>query len=357
MVLLTFAIILVIALIISLISYVIKEFKKPKGERFDVKGQINQKINTLKNLNKQKVKNFLFGTNFRRGWLPSAVVYVLLISIGFVYLYPVLYMISNSFKSLNDIVNPSVSWVPTQFYLDNFSRAFRVLNFFKVLLKSLPVTLLPAVLQTGICSVIGYGFAKFEFKGKFVVLVLVILAFIIPSQIYMIPKYVLFYDMGFFAKGKENMQFLTIALPALLGQGLNSSIFILIFYQFFKMIPYSLNEAAEIDGCGPYRTFFTIGVPLAGPAFLICFLFGFVWYWNETYFLSMFAPEFPNLQIKLSYFVSEYTELYKDDQMLKLNEGVRLAATLLILLPMLIIYLFLQKWFVEGIERSGITGE
>ena len=76
MVLLTFAIILVIALIISLISYVIKEFKKPKGERFDVKGQINQKINTLKNLNKQKVKNFLFGTNFRRGWLPSAVVYV-----------------------------------------------------------------------------------------------------------------------------------------------------------------------------------------------------------------------------------------------------------------------------------------
>ena len=71
----------------------------------------------------------------------------------------------------------------------------------------------------------------------------------------------------------------------------------------------------------------------------------------------MFAPEYPNLQIKLSYFIAEYTELYKDEQMLKLNEGVRLAATLLILLPMLIIYLFLQKWFVEGIERSGITGE
>ena len=71
----------------------------------------------------------------------------------------------------------------------------------------------------------------------------------------------------------------------------------------------------------------------------------------------MFAPEYPNLQIKLSYFVSEYTEMFKDEQMLKLNEGVRLAATLLILLPMLIMYLFLQKWFVEGIERSGITGE
>lgn len=357
MYLLTFAIILVIALVISLIGYVIREFKKPKGERFDIKGQINNKINSLKHLNKQKVKNFFLGTNFKRGWLASAVVYILLISIGFIYLYPILYMISNSFKDVNDIVNSSVNWVPTQFYLDNFKRSFKVLNYFKILFKSLPVTLLPAILQTGICSVIGYGFAKFEFKGKMLVLVLVILAFIIPSQIYMIPKYGLYYRMGFFEKGRENLQFLTIALPALFGQGLNSSIFILIFYQFFKMIPYSLNEAAEIDGCGPYRTFFTIGVPLAGPAFLICFLFGFVWYWNETYFLSMFAPEYPNLQIKLSYFIAEYSDLYKDEQMLKLNEGVRLAATLLILLPMLIIYLFLQKWFVEGIERSGITGE
>ena len=357
MYLLTFAIILVIVLIISLISYVFKELRKPKGERFDIKGQIKHRIYVLKHLNKHKIKNFFLGTNFKRGWLTSAVVYVLLISIGFIYLYPILYMISNSFKSLDDIVNPSVSWVPTTLYLDNFTRSFKVLNFFEVLLKSLPVTLLPALLQTGICSVIGYGFSKFEFKGKMVVLVLVILAFIIPSQIYMIPKYVLFNDMGFFKKGREDLQFLTSALPALFGQGLNSSIFILIFYQFFKMIPYSLNEAAEIDGCGPYRTFFTIGIPLAGPAFLICFLFGFVWYWNETYFLSMFAPEYPNLQIKLSYFVSEYTEMFKDEQMLKLNEGVRLAATLLILLPMLIMYLFLQKWFVEGIERSGITGE
>ena len=227
MYLLTFAIILVIVLFVSLITYTVKELKKPKGERFDVKGQINHKINTLKNLNKQKVKNFLFGTNFRRGWLASAVVYILLISIGFVYLYPVLYMISNSFKDVNDIVNPAVSWVPTQFYLDNFTRSFKVLNYFKVLLKSLPVTLLPALLQTGICSVIGYGFAKFEFKGKFLVLILVILAFIIPSQIYMIPKYGLYFNMGFFDKGKESMQFLTIALPALLGQGFNSISYIL----------------------------------------------------------------------------------------------------------------------------------
>lgn len=351
MYLLTLAIVLIIILIISLIRYLVKELKKPKKERFNFKGDFQKFKTNLKHLSKQKVKNFLFGTNFKRGFLTDVVVYILLISIGFVYLYPILYMLSNSFKSLSDIVNPAVSWVPTSLYLGNFQRAYKVLNYFKIMLASLPVTLVPAILQTLICSIIGYGFAKFNFKFKKIILVLVILSFIIPAQVYMIPKYVLFYEMKLLDTP------FAIILPALFGQGLNSAIFILIFYQFFRMIPYSLNEAAEIDGCGPYRTFFTIGIPLAVPAYIICFLFGFVWYWNETYLLGLFAQSYPNLQIKLSYFVSEYTEMYKNDEMLKLNEGVRLSATLLILLPMLIVYFIMQRWFVEGIERSGITGE
>ena len=342
----------------GLLNFAFKKYGKHKGEDYSLRDSVNNKIEKIKSLNKLKIKNFFLGTNFRRGWLTSLVVYILLISIGFIYLYPVLYMLSNSLKSLDDIVNPAVNWVPTRFYFENFKQSFAVLKVVQVLPKSLLVTLLPALLQTGVCAVIGYGFCKFQFKGKFLVLILVILAFIVPAQVYMIPKYVLFYNMGFLKKGSEGIQFLSIVLPALFGQGLNSSIFILIFFQFFKMIPYSLNEAAEIDGCGPYRTFFTIGVPLAGPAFIICFLFGFVWYWNESYFLSMFAPEYPNLQIRLSLFISEYTaQSTADPTMSKINEGVRLAATLIILLPMLLIYLFMQKWFVEGIERSGITGE
>lgn len=315
MYLLTFLIVLVIVIIFSLINYLIHELKKPKKERFNIKQNFANFKENIRNLNRQKVKNFLFGTNFSRGFLTQIVIYILLISIGFVYLYPIVYMISNSFKSLSDIVNPAVSWVPTSFYLGNFKRAYKVLNYFDIMFKSLPVTLVPAIIQTVVCSFIGYGFAKFEFKFKKLILVLVVLAFIIPAQVYMIPKYVLFYEMDLL-----NTPF-AIILPTIFGQGLNSSIFILIFYQFFRMIPNSLNEATEIDGSGPYRTFFTIGIPLAVPAFIICFLFGFVWYWNETYLLGLFASDYPNLQIKLSYFVSEYTEMYKNDEMLKLNEA------------------------------------
>ena len=351
MYLLTFLIIIILIIIINLIKYFIRELKKPRNERFKVKEPYNKFIDNLKHLNKLKVKNFLFGTNFSRGFLTQLVIYILLISIGFVYLYPILYMISTAFKSSSDIVNPAVSWVPTELYTGNFKRAFKVLRYFEVMKDSLLVTLIPAIIQTAVCSFIGYGFAKFNFKFKGIILVLVILTFIIPAQVYMIPKYQLFYQLKLL-----NTPW-AIILPSIFGQGLNSALFILIFFQFFRMIPNSLNEAAEIDGAGPYRTFFTIAIPLASQAFLICFLFGFVWYWNETYMLSLFASDYPNLQIRLSSFVAEYTEMYKDETMLKLNEGVRLAATLLILIPMLIVYLFMQKWFVEGIERSGITGE
>lgn len=299
----------------------------------------------------KKAKTFLFGNNVKSGVLYKVIIYLLLTAIGFIYLYPVLYMLSNSFKSPSDIINPMVNWIPTAFYFGNYQRAFRVLNYFPTLGKSLLVTLVPALLQTAITSVIGYGFARFDFKFKKPLFVIVLLTFIIPPQAYMIPRYVMFFEM----KLLENP--LAIILPSLFGQGLNSAIFILIFYQFFRMIPRHLLEAAEIDGAGTYYIFFRMAVPLSAPAYITSFLFSLVWYWNETYISSLFlGTAFPNLQIALANFVSQYQQMYQSDA-IKLNEGIRLAATLLIILPMLIVYFALQRWFVEGIERTGITGE
>jgi len=303
-----------------------------------------------KNL-KAKVKKALFGSNNTDGLILRIIIYVLLTAIGFVYIYPMLYMLSNSFKSQSDIVNPMVNWIPTELYLENYQRAVRVLNYFSTLLKSLLVTLLPALLQTIVTSIIGYGFAKFNFKFKKLFLVLVLFTFIIPSQIYIIPRYVMFFELSLL----ENP--LAIILPALFGQGVNSAIFILIFYQFFRMIPKSLNEAAEIDGAGQYYIFYKIAIPLAIPAYITCFLFGLVWYWNETYISSLFLGSYPNMQIRLAGFVSEYTQMYASEELMMINEGIRLAATLLIILPMLIVYLTMQRWFVEGVEKTGITGE
>ncbi len=301
---------------------------------------------------KVKIKKFIFGTHVSDSLLSKMIIYLLLIAIGFLYLYPMLYMLSNSLKSPSDIINPMVNWVPTSLYFGNYERAFRVLRFFPTLGRSLVITLIPALFQTMITAFIGYGFAKFEFKFKKLWLILVLLTFVIPAQVYMIPRYVMFFEFKLLESPWA------IVLPAIFGQGVNSAIFVLIFYQFFRMIPQSINEAAEIDGAGPYYIFFRIGVPLAVPAFITSFLFGLVWYWNETYISSLFlGSAYPNLQLRLANFVSEYTQMYASEQLMQLNEGIRLAATLLIILPMLLVYFAIQRWFVEGVEKTGITGE
>lgn len=300
---------------------------------------------------KKKIYRFIYGTHGSDSPLTKLAIYVLLIAIGFLYIYPMLYMISNSLKSQGDIVNPMVNWIPTKLYFGNYERAFKVLRFIPTLLKSLVITLIPALIQTAVTSVIGYGFAKFNFKFKSFWLVLVLLTFVIPVQVYMIPRYVMFFEFDLLESPWA------IILPAMVGQGVNSAIFVLIFYQFFRMIPYSINEAAEIDGAGPYYIFFRMGIPLAIPAFITSFLFGLVWYWNETYVTSLFLGNaYPNLQLRLANFVSEYSQMYTEE-LLRINEGVRLAATLLIILPMLIVYFTIQRWFVEGVEKTGITGE
>ncbi|MDX9692417.1 MAG: carbohydrate ABC transporter permease [Acholeplasmataceae bacterium] len=295
---------------------------------------------------------FFHGNHVSDSIFSKMVIYTLLVSIGFLYLYPILYMLSNSFKSQSDIVNPLVNWIPTGLYFGNYEKSMLVLNYFPTLFKSFLVTLLPALLQTIVTAFIGYGFAKYNFKFKKTLFVLVLMTFVVPMQVYMIPRYIMFFEFDLLFNP------LAIILPALFGQGINSAIFILIFYQFFRMIPYSINEAAEIDGAGPYYIFFRINVPLAVPAFITSFLFGLVWYFNETYLASIFlGGDYPNLQFRLASFVSEFSTMYESEQLIRLNEGIRLSATLLTILPMLIVYFAIQRWFVEGVEKTGITGE
>lgn len=303
-------------------------------------------------LNKEKIKRKLLGFKFTDGILFKTIVYFLLIIIGFVFIYPLLHMLSYSFQSLDDLLNPMVSKIPTSLYLQNYKDAFKTLDYFPTLGKSLLVTLLPAIIQTIIASLVGYGFAKFEFPFKKTLMAFLIATYIIPPQITMIPKYVLFNEMSILGT------MWSIIIPASFGQGLNSAIFVLIFYQFYKMIPEVLDEAAEIDGANAFDRYFKIAVPLSVPTFITSFLFSFVWYWNETYISTLFLGEkFKTLQMKLANFISEYSSQFGDGAQAYANEAVRMAATLLIILPMLIVYFILQRWFIEGIDKAGITGE
>jgi multiple sugar transport system permease protein len=188
-------------------------------------------------------------------------------------------------------------------------------------------------------------------RGRRIVFGLILLTYLLPQQVYMIPKFVLFDQLGILKTAWS------IIFPATFGQGLSSAIFILIFYQFFRIQPLALDESAEIDGANPYQIFFRIGVPLAAPAYLSAFLFSFVWYWNETYISSLFlGTDLYTLQLKLFNFQSQFN-LATGIAQTATNEAIRYAATILIILPVLVVYAVMQKWFVEGIDKTGVTGE
>lgn len=310
-------------------------------------------VNKLMNL-KEKVRKRLIGNN-GDGLLQGILVYILLITIGFVFIYPLLMIVSYSFKDAKDIVNPLVNWIPTKLYLGNYDKAANVLNFWKTLGQTFVVTGVPALIQTISCSIIGYGFAKFKFPGKNIIFALVLMTFLIPPQITVIPQFLMFKELNILDS------IAAYILPALFGQGIKSAIFIFIFYQFFRMIPEQLIEAAKIDGAGALKIFIRISIPMAVPAFIISFLFSFVWYWNETYLATMFFGEvIQTLPMKLDRFVATYSKMYQvsgSGNGQSLNEAIEMAGTLLNILPLLIVYFMIQKWFVESIDSAGLTGE
>jgi len=310
---------------------------------------------------REKIVKFLKGTNDREGFIHRVFRYFLLIIIGFIYLYPLLYMISTSLMSLDDLLDVSINWIPSEFYIDNYVNAAKAMDFWKAFLDSIIIAGVPTLIQVASCAVIGYGFARFDFKGKRLMMLILIFSFILPKQVTMMPTYQLYTKLGLI--GSLN----AFNLSALFGQGLNAQIFILIFYQFFRQMPQSLIEAAQIDGAGNIRTFLRIAVPSAAPAILVVFLFSFVWYWNESYLTSMFVTglgsgrtsQWTSLVVELKNFEDIYAQYNRNnqEQLRNINESIKMAGTFLSILPLLIMYAFLQKYFVESVDRTGITGE
>lgn len=301
-----------------------------------------------------KTKRILFGMKFTDGLVFKIVVYVLLISMGFVFVNPVLKMSSASFKDLTDLLDPTVGFMPTHLYVENYKKAFQVLNFKDVFLQSVTITLISAALQTISCAIVGYGFARFKFYFKNVLFAMTLVTFIIPPQVLMIPRYLMFRSLGLLGS------IMSIALPATFGQGLQSAVFILIFYQFFRMMPRALEEAAKIDGASNFSIFAKIAIPTATPSFIVSFIFSLVWYWNETYTMSLYlAGKISTLPLELMKFTATFALMYPSgaEDAARINEGIKMAGTILAILPVLITYFLMQRWFVEGVDRSGITGE
>ncbi len=281
-----------------------------------------------------------------------ALTYFILIGIGVVFLHPILYMLVNSFKSVSDLVNPTVEWIPNKLYLENYKSALDVLEYGKSFGVTLALVGVATIFQTVSCALAGYALARHDLPLKKLWLVMMILSFLTPSSVTLIPKYLMFNTYGLIGNP------LSILIPAILGQGVNSTIFVLVFFNFFSRYPRSFDEAARLDGASGLTIFFKVAVPICMPAVIVSLLFSFVWFWNETYVSGLLlGNSMRTLPMKLQSFVEEYSRLGGSGAENKINESLQLAATVLVISPLMVLYIALQKHFIEGIESAGITGE
>lgn len=307
-------------------------------------------------MEQNKVQSFLrdfinmHGTKIKKFFL-----YFLLIDIGFVFLYPIIYMVTVSLMPVSDLVNPTIKWIPTHLDLSNFGQAADTMQYGKVLLHTVLMAGVASLLQIVSCSMAGYALARCNVPLKKVWVAALVFVFLVPDTLTLVPQYVLFNTYHMIGSLGS------IFLPALLGQGLNSSLFVLIFMQSFQSYPKSYEEAARLDGANRFEIFLKVAIPMVVPVIVLTFLFSFVWYWNETAKSGLYLDgKFLTLPLQLENFDSLFGSAYPSaagSAMNRLNERIQMAATLLAFLPVMVLYLFLQKHFVEGIESTGITGE
>ena len=304
----------------------------------------------------KRIKKIILGRNLSDGLLFTIGKYVLLAVMSFAFLYPFIYILLKSIQTPEDVLNPTVGLLPTKLYFNNYVKAFKTLGFWKSLGQSVFYAIIPAILQVLATGLTGYGLAKYKFFGKKAVFTIIIASFVIPPQILMIPTYIMYSKLGILGS------VLTFAIPAIFAQGIKNSIFILLFYQSFSMLPKELDEAAKIDGANHFKIFYKVAIPLSVPIIIVVFIFSFVWYWNETYLTSLYIPNASTLPMQLSRFAASFQNVYQSagqtsmaytDQ---LNEAIYMSGILISIIPLLIVYFILQRWFVKGIDQTGMGG-
>lgn len=312
----------------------------------------------LKQEHVKLIKRKVIGMHILDGLLYKVIMYLLLMILGFVFVYPLLYMLSTSLMSNIDLVDNTINWIPSKLDFTNYRLVIRALNIPKSYFTSILIVGVSTLSVAIASAFIGYGLARFSFKGKKLVFAVMIFTFIMPKVLFFIPTYQVYTTLRI--KGT----ILAIILPALTGQGLQGPFFILIFYQFFKMIPKALEEAAIIDGAGPVKIFYKIGIPMAIPAFIITFVYGFALYWNETFILGAYLDgKIRTVSMLLSNLQNSYWQIIGNvgdpsrSPNLNFTEAKLFAGTILSILPLMIMYIIVQRWFIESIDKSGITGE
>ncbi len=318
---------------------------------------------------------------------------VLLIGVSYIVLYPFYTKIAGSFMIADDFVNVTVRLIPTQFTLKTYIAIFTELNYMQAFWNTLFLSGTTALLQTLVCCFIAYGLAKFKFKGNKIVFLLVVLTMIVPHptlQLSLFMKFRYFDILGIFKflhggatvgeiewinniLSKINIipdtwtrwtatglnltnTYWPLIVLSITGLGFKNGLYIFMLRQFFSGVPNELEESAYIDGSGTIRTFVQIILPLSVPMMITVFLFAFSWQWTDDFYTNLFftttqtvlMPDIVNIPASLTTNYAGQNLYYS---------AIRNTCGLMIILPLVIMYVFCQRFLVQGIERSGLTAD
>ena len=289
----------------------------------------------------------------------------LVLGISYVILSPIIGIIASSFFSNEDSYSPIVYLIPESPTLERYKLAILRMDYFAVLGRMMLYVLGLTVLQVVICSMAGYGFARFNIPFKKILFACVIITIVLPSHTIMYPLYTTFQNFnplgiaGLFNNGNSVNLLGTpwpVFIMTLFGVGLRSGLYIFIFTQFFRGLPKEIEEAAFIDGAGNIRTYLQIMMPNASAAVVTVTIFSIVWQYNDNFLGRLFNV---SDNILLSRRISSLQATISNIDQIRdpsISTLYVYAGVVMMILPLLLIYVFMQKRLIEGIERSGIVG-
>lgn len=301
-------------------------------------------------------------------WGVSICRFVLLFGMCFLILQPIFNKISVSFMEERDLYDPTIISIPLHFTTSNYEMAAELMSYSKALVNSLVVSLTIAILQIAMATLVGYGFARFEFPLKKLWWACVMLVILVPPQTISTSLFLHFRFFDIFGIFKLltgstlnlRASFIPYYLMSACCMGLKNGLYIYMIRQFFRNIPKELEEAAYVDGCGTLKTFLRIMLPDSTPILTSCFLFSFVWQWTDSFYSGMFLGNIPLLSTTLARLVDSLGAFMM--RLLGVKTTVNVAysncilstGTLMFIIPLIILYLFAQKGFVESLSSSGI---
>lgn len=292
----------------------------------------------------------------------------LLFGMCFLILQPILTKISVSFMAEKDLYNPIVIAIPENFTTANYRMASQLMGYGEALWNTFRVSLTIALVQIVVCTLVGYGFARFNFPLKNFWFACVILMIVVPPQTISTSLFLYFRHFDIFGIIKalrgDDLNLRGSALPYYLMSagcmGLKNGLYIYMIRQFFRNIPKELEEAAYVDGCGTLRTFIRIMLPDAKPILTSCFLFSFVWQWTDSFYTRLFLGNMKLLSARLQVLGDELnayvinTLRNPGGASVGYTDCMVSTGTLMVIVPLLVLYLFAQKGFVESLSSSGI---